>query len=505
MLLIAISLLGAFDIAYFHRKVAELHTRRESRLETKIHVARGFVYALRLLVVATVRLEGAWYAAFVALYVADVAIAWADVWIEPDSRRSQGGLPRGEYFMHVVLSVLVGADLFALGSATHHWLDRPAAIAFAPNVSPVLHTVLFVLGAGCLLNTLYELLEIIASARPKPLHIRRRLRVDLETLWRYTQDHVAHPDWDRRFSRIVMLADEIRTGTEMRYEKRILGITIRGFGRYELHRPMKQSTFEIRLGARCTRCAIGSERLLIVRIQDVDPDVQRHRRRRSRDRVSVRDRHLRSSVIGRPSGSRSTDAPRIPSDSSARCAATRPAHHSDRRLSVVRLSYRRRFSRVSSFVDRITAWHARGAAKRTHRTTVLSTVLARVRRECSRTTGEYRVQDDVQIQVRRVPNSVRQRLAFEYARGANQRTRQHRRQVLLGSFGRRFSVGHEYEDPHHRKRYRILPLSPGRDVVVVEPPPNSRLVVERGCTGDTLEAPIVRSQGGVDPLVGGRL
>jgi hypothetical protein len=228
MLLIAISLLGAFDIACFHRKVAALHTRRESWLETKIHAARGFVYAIQLVVVATVRFEGAWYAAFVALYVADVAIAWADVWIEPDSRRSQGGLPRGEYFMHVVLSVLVGAYLFALGSATHHWLDRPDAIVLVPNVSPLLRSALLLLAAGCLLNTLYELLETLASARPKPLHIRRRLRVDLETLWRTTQDHVAHPDWDRRFSRIVMLADEIRTGTEMRYEKRILGITIPG-------------------------------------------------------------------------------------------------------------------------------------------------------------------------------------------------------------------------------------------------------------------------------------
>ena len=41
-----------------------------------------------------------------------------------------------------------------------------------------------------------------------------------------------------------MLADLITTGTEMRYEKWIFGMVIRGFGRYKLHRPMRQSTFE---------------------------------------------------------------------------------------------------------------------------------------------------------------------------------------------------------------------------------------------------------------------
>jgi hypothetical protein len=35
----------------------------------------------------------------------------------------------------------------------------------------------------------------------------------------------------------------IESGTTMTYEKRVLGMTIRGFGRYDLHRPGKQSTF----------------------------------------------------------------------------------------------------------------------------------------------------------------------------------------------------------------------------------------------------------------------
>ena len=40
-----------------------------------------------------------------------------------------------------------------------------------------------------------------------------------------------------------MHAEHIETGTEMTYEKTVMGITIRGWGRYQLHLPLKQSTF----------------------------------------------------------------------------------------------------------------------------------------------------------------------------------------------------------------------------------------------------------------------
>jgi hypothetical protein len=78
------------------------------------------------------------------------------------------------------------------------------------------------------------------------VHVSVRLRTSVERLWEVTQDPVLHPSWDHRFSRIHVLAPErgIRTGTEMRYERDLLGMTIRGSGRYKLHRPLRQSTFE---------------------------------------------------------------------------------------------------------------------------------------------------------------------------------------------------------------------------------------------------------------------
>jgi hypothetical protein len=213
-------------------------------VEVAIHVARGVVYALQMALVPNVRFAGAWYAAFVALFAADVAIAIADVLVEPASRRSQGGLPAGEYLMHVVLSVIVGAYLHALAQGTLPWAQMPTAIAWAPAAPFALRAALAGMAATCLGVAIFEGLALLTSDRPRPLHVSVRLRTSVEELWRITQDHVLHPRWDHRFSRIEMLADRIETGTEMRYERTVLGLTIRGFGRYKLHRPHAQSTFE---------------------------------------------------------------------------------------------------------------------------------------------------------------------------------------------------------------------------------------------------------------------
>ena len=119
--LIAIGLLGAFDIAWFHTWRGQLTRRAECRSESVVHVARGFVYAAQFLVVPNLRFHGRWHLALVALFVVDAAIAVTDVLLEPGSRAKQGGLRPAEYLIHIVLSVLVGGLLHAVFSAT--WGD----------------------------------------------------------------------------------------------------------------------------------------------------------------------------------------------------------------------------------------------------------------------------------------------------------------------------------------------------------------------------------------------
>jgi hypothetical protein len=110
-LLLVIGHLGFFDVLYFHIYRCGLHHRPECQREVFWHTMRHLIYGSQFLAIANLRFHGAALLALGALYAADIYIAWADVWEETASRRALGGLPRGEYFMHVVLSVLVGCYL----------------------------------------------------------------------------------------------------------------------------------------------------------------------------------------------------------------------------------------------------------------------------------------------------------------------------------------------------------------------------------------------------------
>jgi hypothetical protein len=205
------------------------------------------LYSLQFALVPAFRFGGWLYVAFVALFVADAAIAIADVLVEPASRRGLGGLPAGEYLAHVVLSVLVGVYFCLLYRHSRDWASLPTAIAYAPIAAPhSVRALLWMMAGGCALMTVADSLVLIEARLPPPppVHVSVRLRCSLRELWERTQDHQLHPTWDHRFSKIIMLAPVIRTGTLMKYEKRICAMTIRGFGRYKLHKPMRQSSFE---------------------------------------------------------------------------------------------------------------------------------------------------------------------------------------------------------------------------------------------------------------------
>jgi hypothetical protein len=137
-LLLVIGNIGFFDVVYFHWYECRLADHPECHREVFWHTLRHLVYALQFLFVANLRFHGVALLALVALYATDVFIAWSDVWEETASRKSQGGLPRGEYFTHVVLSVLVGAYIMSVAQAV--WPDRllPAAVVVDPPQVPAL-------------------------------------------------------------------------------------------------------------------------------------------------------------------------------------------------------------------------------------------------------------------------------------------------------------------------------------------------------------------------------
>lgn len=66
----------------------------------------------------------------------------------------------------------------------------------------------------------------------RPIRVEIVIAADLETVWRLTQDPVLHARWDARFSRIVPVASGSGGDApwRFRYERRMLGLTLRGTG-----------------------------------------------------------------------------------------------------------------------------------------------------------------------------------------------------------------------------------------------------------------------------------
>ena len=157
-LLLVIGHIGVFDVTYFHYYKCALHTRPECHREQFWHLTRHVIYGLQFLIIANLRFHGAALLLLATLYGADVFIAWSDVWEETVSRHDQGGLPRAEYFMHIVLSLMVGAYIVLV--AQNVWPDRllaPAIVVDPPAVPGLLRLYMSAMGVGAFVAFTHDL------------------------------------------------------------------------------------------------------------------------------------------------------------------------------------------------------------------------------------------------------------------------------------------------------------------------------------------------------------
>ncbi|MFY1828208.1 SRPBCC family protein [Myxococcus fulvus] len=256
-LLLVIGLLGAFDVVYFHHWRGRLHERAECQREVFWHTARHLIYALQFLWVPHVRFQGWALGTLVVLYAVDVGVAFADVWEEKDSRAPQGGLPRGEYFAHVVLSVLVGLYLMATFQAV--WGDRllPSGVRWEPADVPVaLRALMTVMGVTALITFTRDAARWWAMRRATAVPTRRHsfqrivaevlIPAPVEVVWERTQEPQLHVAWDVRFTSIRYLPEQDARGFHwMDYRTHLgFGLEIVGWGRYLANTPNVRSTFE---------------------------------------------------------------------------------------------------------------------------------------------------------------------------------------------------------------------------------------------------------------------
>ena len=129
-LLCAFSLLGMVDIVYFHLFRYKLFGRPASRGEQVTHLFRLALFLAILSWVMFVRAEGAFALLLPLLLLADGINSAADVLLEPGSRASLGGLPPGEYFVHMTAMACWGAAAVIAVQETLKVLHAPTHVAW---------------------------------------------------------------------------------------------------------------------------------------------------------------------------------------------------------------------------------------------------------------------------------------------------------------------------------------------------------------------------------------
>jgi hypothetical protein len=127
-LLLALGVLGGIDILLYHSISHGIRAHAESRWELVTHAMRGPTYAILFLVVPNFETRGVWALLVMLLLVVDVGISVADFWLERRSRAELGGLPSGEYVLHMIMAMLFGAFVMAAAPSLLEWMTQGTAL-----------------------------------------------------------------------------------------------------------------------------------------------------------------------------------------------------------------------------------------------------------------------------------------------------------------------------------------------------------------------------------------
>lgn len=142
-LLLLLGALGATDIVLYHSLAHGIRQHPDARHELVVHSLRGPTYAALFLIVPNFALHGAFSWAFIGLLAFDLALSIWDFAIEGESRRFFGGLPPGEYVLHIVIAMLFGAMIAAVCFESGVSVRLPTALVYEPAV-PIPVRLLFV-------------------------------------------------------------------------------------------------------------------------------------------------------------------------------------------------------------------------------------------------------------------------------------------------------------------------------------------------------------------------
>lgn len=140
---------GAFDVFYYHIYRARLWSRPQSVYENITHAIRALLFAVFFVLIVHVEARGTWWLLYPAICAVEMTNSFIDCALEKSSRLDLGGLDAGEYLLHVLLSIMMGAIVTAMLMSTYPayaeasyigWrtLDVPPMMIYGSNLGAVM-------------------------------------------------------------------------------------------------------------------------------------------------------------------------------------------------------------------------------------------------------------------------------------------------------------------------------------------------------------------------------
>lgn len=162
-LLFVLGILGALDILIFHSFAHGIRSHPDCRWELIPHSLRGPTYAALFVLIPNFEPYGAWFWALLGLFALDVGISVWDFALERRSRAFLGGLPSGEYVLHMVMAMLFGALVTTVIFESGAWRSLPTDLVYSPDA--VADWLRWLLGGMAAIVLISGLQDAVAAVR----------------------------------------------------------------------------------------------------------------------------------------------------------------------------------------------------------------------------------------------------------------------------------------------------------------------------------------------------
>jgi hypothetical protein len=142
-LLFAIAVLGFTDVLLYHAVSHGIRHHARAKGELVLHALRGPTYAFLFALIPFYEFRGLYGFLLAGVLVIDVVISIIDFWLEGESRRFLGGLPSGEYVLHMIIAMIFGAFVCVVSFQISQWVRLDTELLYVGHRMPWIVKLIF--------------------------------------------------------------------------------------------------------------------------------------------------------------------------------------------------------------------------------------------------------------------------------------------------------------------------------------------------------------------------